>query len=223
MKKRILLLPGFIEDAFIFDEIKSSFSEYELVFVDYRKTLDDCNLSEIDVWSFTKKLIQNYAIQKTDIVIGHSMGGYFSLVIREQIDTEICMIASFSDPKKVRRVSQNRFLTVLVAQTGFIKSQFIERMMIKPCIGKYFEDINTRVVSNMHTFSNSQLAKMVKLSFGEKIKSTKKNPLRIHATNDTIVRPPDEAFYEVKLGHFCLFLEPKEVLKPIDIWLNEIK
>lgn len=223
IKQRIILLPGFSEDAYIFDEIKSSFSDYELVFVDYRNALEKHSLSTIDVWKFSKSLIEQYKITATDKLIGHSMGGYFSFVIRELISAEISMIASFSDPNKVRRITQNRFITIFIAKTGIIKTDFFQKFLKKPTKGKYYESVHDKVMQNMKTFSSSQLAKMVKMSFGEKVKSKFKNPLRIHAKNDSIVRAPDEEYVEVKLGHFCLILEPKEVLTPILNWLNKNK
>lgn len=222
-KRRIILLPGFSEDAFIFDEIKTSFIDFELVFVDYRKTLAECNLRNIDVWEFTKKLIKNYSITESDLLIGHSMGGYFSFAIRELISAEICMIASFNDPNKINRITKSKFISVLIARTGFIKSNYFQSMIKKPTIGKYFEKIFNAVIVNMKTFSHSQIAKMTALSFGDKLMSEKPNPLRIHARNDKIVRIPDDEFSEAKMGHFCLVLEPKEVLIPILNWLTKNK
>jgi len=224
IKQRIFLLPGFAEDAFIFDEIKNSLSDYELVFVDYRKTLDFFStIKDIDIWEFSKKLIENYSIGKNDLLIGHSMGGYFSFAIRELIHTEICMIASFNDQQKIFRITQNKSLTVFVAKSGFLCTKLGQYIMKKPGKGTYLEKVNDAVITNLKTFTNSQIGKMVTLSFGTKLKSEKENPLRIHAKNDKVVRIPDEAFYEVKLGHFCLMLEPEEVLKPIQNWLNENK
>ena len=220
-KQRIVLLPGFSEDAYIFDKLKAYFNDYELVFVDYREALNKHSLSEIDVWKFNDSLIQQYAIAKTDKLIGHSMGGYFSFLIREKLACEICMIASFSDPNKVKRITKNQFITKLTAQSGLLKTDLFQSFIKKPTKGKYFEKEYEKVMQNMKTFTSTQLAKMAKMSFGNKIESKFENPLRIHATNDTIVRTPDEKYFEIKLGHFCLMLEPQEVIKPIQKWLQD--
>lgn len=215
MKQRILFLPGFGEDAFIFSALRKYFTDYTIVDVNYRKSLDVFSTSEIDVWKMSKTLIDAYQITEADILLGHSMGGYFSFVIRELISCQIIMLASFNDPNKVRRVIYNKTFNLSLAKLGFLNKTWFQNYLLKPSKGKYFEKEVTQVVRNFNSFSKSQLTKMMKLSFGEKIHSEHENPVRIHAKNDTVVRPPDEKYFECTLGHFCLLLEVDFIAKII--------
>lgn len=220
MEQKIYLLPGFGEDAFVFDALKVYFKNYKLIDVNYRKSLDDIKYSEIDVWLFAKKLIKEYEITTNDILIGHSMGGYFSFVIRELISCEIVMVASFSDPNKVRRAVNKKWVNLAIAKLGLLGTSFFQNVLLKPSKGKYFEKEVEKVVRNFSSFSRSQISKMMKLSFGKPIISNLENPLRIHAKDDVIVRPPDEKYAVCSLGHFCLILEDKVIA---EIILSELQ
>jgi hypothetical protein len=221
MKQRILLLPGFGEDAFAFEKVRKYFKEYQLVDVNYRNSLDQLSFSDIDVWKLSKLLVAEYQITKNDILIGHSMGGYFSFVIRELVFCEIVLVASFSNPQKVKRVVYNKWFNLSLAKLGLLHKKFFQNYLLKPYRDKYFEKEMQNVVQNFNTFSTAQLSKMMKLSFGEEVESTLKNPLRIHAKNDRVVSVPDEKYESCNLGHFCMHLEEELVAKIILNWLKK--
>jgi hypothetical protein len=46
--------------------------------------------------------------------------------------------------------------------------------------------------------------------------------LRIHATADPIVKPPDEQYVKVDGHHFTLYTHPKQVYEPIVHFLHRI-
>ena len=200
-------LPGFGEDSFVFDDLKKYFPHYQIIDVNYRASLDKISFATINVGFFCKQLIQEYGITKDDILIGHSMGGYFSFVIREIVLCQIVMLASFSNPNKIVRLVRKQWVNVAMAKMGFLRKTFFQNLLLKASKGKYFEQEVEKVIRNLSNFSTAQISKMMKLSFGKPVQTVLENPLRIHAENDVIVRPPDEPYELCTLGHFCLILE----------------
>lgn len=221
MQKKIYLLPGFGEDCFCFDQLVPFLSEFELIKVDYRPSLDKFILPFINLRNFSKQLIEDYDIQKEDKLIGHSMGGYFAFSIRELIGSHICMIASFSDPKKlfhffpaVPRITQFNILS------GLIKTDSAKTFLLNKIKDEKTKNIQKVVMENFNTFSNIQLAKMMEMNYERKIKSYYPNPLRIHDPNDKVVNAPDEEFVPIGGGHFCLNIYPEDTINAMAAFLN---
>lgn len=212
MTKRIFLLPGFGEDVFAFDELVSFIKGYTIIGVDYRPVLNKFIFPVITRRQFAKRLVDHYGITSEDKLIGHSMGGYFAAQIRELQGNDICMIASFSDPKKVRHVlpQMPRFSQV-AALTGFVKTGYSRKFLLDRAREEHYRIVLDRVLKNFKKFSNLQLALMSEMNYENKIDSFLPNPLRIHDRHDRVVSPPDEEFVQVNGGHFCLNLYPEEV------------
>ena len=211
MLQKIYFLPGFGEDSFVFDNLKKYFINYQIIDVNYRVSLDKISFATIDVRLLCQQLILEYGITKDDILIGHSMGGYFSFVIRETILCQIVMLASFSNPNKIVRLVRKQWVNVAMAKMSLLHKAFFQNFLLKASKGKYFEQEIEKVIRNFSNFSTAQISKMMKLSFGKPIQSVLENPLRIHAKDDIIVRPPDEPYELCSLGHFCLILETEVI------------
>lgn len=213
MKKRIFLLPGFGEDAFSFDEIRPFLKDFDVIDVDYRKSLRKFIFPFINVKNFAKQLIKDNHINADDKLIGHSMGGYFSFQIREIQDNPICMIASFNDPAKIFHTFPDYpRITQLAALTGFVKTTYLKKMLLDKIKDTKIREIQSAVMDNFDTFSNIELSLMAEMNYAPKIKSIKPNPLRLHSSKDRVVMPPDESFVEIDGGHFCQNLYPKETI-----------
>lgn len=222
MQKRIFLLPGFGEDTFCFNELIPFINKhnYKIIHIDYRPVLDKFTFPLITVQQFSRQLIKNYNIQKEDKLIGHSMGGYFSFQIRELIGTEICMIGSFNDPKKVLHiVPQFPRITLIAAMTGLVKTSFLKKFLLSKITDERVKEIQSRIMDNFDTFSDNELALMIEMNYQKKIISSKPNPLRIHDKADRIISPPDESYFQVKGGHFCLNLHPGETYEFMKVFL----
>ena len=220
MKKRIFLLPGFGEDAFCFDEIRPYLDKFELINVEYRRTLNKFIFPFINVRKFAGQLIRDFDIRSEDKLIGHSMGGYFSFQIREIQDNEICMISSFNDPKKTYHIFPEfpRF-TQFATLSGLVKLPLISKYLLDKIKDEKIRVIQEKVMQNFKTFNNFQLALMAEMIYEPKINSSKPNPLRIHALKDRVIMPPDEPFIEIGGGHFCQNLYPKETMAAMEVFL----
>jgi len=213
MQKRLFLLPGFGEDTFCFNELIPFINQhkYEIIHVDYRPVLDKFTFPVITVQQFARQLIRIYGIRNGDKLLGHSMGGYFSFQIRELIDTDICMIGSFNDPKKViHMLPQFPRITLLAALTGLVKKKFLKNYLLAKIKDERYREIQSKIMDNFDNFTDNELALMIEMNYQHKIPSSLPNPLRLHDKADRIVAAPDEPYIQIKGGHFCLNLYPEE-------------
>lgn len=213
MQKRLFLLPGFGEDTFCFNELIPFINQhkYEIIHVDYRPVLDKFTFPVITVQQFARQLIRIYGIRNGDKLLGHSMGGYFSFQIRELIDTDICMIGSFNDPKKViHMLPQFPRITLLAALSGLVKKKFLKDYLLAKIKDERYREIQSKIMDNFDNFTDNELALMIEMNYQQKINSSLPNPLRIHDKADRIVAAPDEPYVQIGGGHFCLNLYPEE-------------
>jgi hypothetical protein len=87
------------------------------------------------------------------------MGGYFSFQIRELIGTEICMIGSFNDPKKViHMLPQFPRITLLAAMTGLVKKNFLKKYLLSKIKDERIKDIQSKIMDNFDNFTDNELA-----------------------------------------------------------------
>lgn len=221
MTKRIFLLPGFGEDVFAFDELVSYIKGYTIIGVDYRPVLNKFVFPIITRKQFAKRLTEHYGITPDDKLIGHSMGGYFAAQVRELQGNDICMIAAFSDPSKIRHVLPQlpRFSQV-AALTGFVKSGYSRNYLLDRVHEEHYKMALERVLKNFKKFSNLQLALMSEMNYEAKIDSFLPNPLRIHDRRDRVITAPDEDYVQVNGGHFCQNLYPEEVYEAMREFLG---
>jgi hypothetical protein len=219
--KKLFLLPGFGEDGFCFDEIRSGFEKYEVIDIDYRPVLNRFVFPFITRYQFALQLIKYYNINPHDKLIGHSMGGYFSFQIREIQGNDICMVGAFSDPKKLIHFMPKfpRF-SQLMAISGIIKTDYTKQNLTVRSKDEKIRKALTKAIDNFKTFSNIQLAKMSEMCYVDEIPSSKPNPLRIHDKGDRVVAPPDEPYVQIGGGHFPIQVFPQETLEMMKDFLK---
>lgn len=213
MNNRILLLPGFGEDTYCFNEIIPYIKGYQLIHIDYRPVLKEFIFPFISVKQFAIALIRHYKITSKDKLIGHSMGGYFSFQIREILENKICMISGFSDTKKTIHLFPrfSRF-TQLTAITGLSKTEIVRNYMKSRVKDENYKSILDYTMRNFRYFTNIELGLMTEMLYEKGIPSKLPNPLRIHDRADRVIAPPDEPYHQVRGGHFCLNLFPEETI-----------
>jgi len=223
MKKRLFLLPGFGEDTFCFNEIIPFLNQhkYEIIHVDYRPVLDKFVFPLITVQQFSRQLIKHYDITSNDKLVGHSMGGYFSFQIRELIGTEICMIGSFNDPKKlIHMLPQFPRITLIAALTGLVKTKWLKNYLLSKIKDVKYKQIQEKIMDNFDSFTDNELSLMIEMNYQKKIDSKLPNPLRIHDKSDRVVAFPDEPYIQIAGGHFCLNLYPAETYEAMKEFLT---
>ncbi|MEZ5004553.1 MAG: alpha/beta hydrolase [Chitinophagales bacterium] len=220
MKQKLYLLPGFGEDHRCFRNLKPFLRDYELVDVDYRPILQKIPIWDTTPTQLAKGIIRTYGIQPTDILIGHSMGGYFSHVISHLEGNDSCLIGSFTDPNKIIRLSQSKLFNTLVTGSGLVKTPIMRKYIAERPRDERIKREMLTIHKNFNSFSNMAMAQLSILSFGEDLPPSSTQPLHIHAKDDTVVRPPDAPYEKVRGGHFCLVFHPDEVHEKMQTWLT---
>ncbi len=225
MISRIFILPGFGVNSVMYEPLASYLESqgFQVKHIDYRQILPQVSLTQMTGIDIVQKIIKHYRILPEDKLIGHSTGGYFSFLIREIQQNEICMISSFSDcKKKIVHFLPSPYFTPILSLTGFIKSSYSKNHMLSKIKGRDIEKPTMEVMEHFSDFSNEDLFKLSwVITFDEKPISRLPNPLRIHSKEDRVVRAPDEPYVKVKGAHFPLQLDFEGVVEAMQDFLKK--
>ncbi|RMG19259.1 MAG: hypothetical protein D6730_21815 [Bacteroidetes bacterium] len=221
--RRIFLLPGFGEDVRIFRKLRPYLQGFELVDVEYEAVLNRFHLFNIHIQAFARQLATEYKMDQHDILIGHSFGGYTAHAIRQQLACEACLIASFTDPAKVRRrKGVSRWNNVPLIMLGMLKSAKARSVIEQVYAGRESLEEILSVMDNFRNFRQVNLAKQDLMMWQKPIPLRLEPSLRIHSRADRIVRYPDEPFEEVPGDHFNLVVHHQAVGELVAAWLQRL-
>ena len=114
---KVILIPGFGEEPYIFDKIEPHIPGEKMVIKNWTllQEVFEQNLTVLDYAIF---LIDKYNIQRHDTVIGHSMGGWIALQIKQLTGCRVIQVSSWTNGKKVVTVPLNRKLMSWMAKKG---------------------------------------------------------------------------------------------------------
>lgn len=230
-RQRVLLLPGFGEDRRIFRYLRRFMADFEIVDVCYRENLGRFTLKELHLDPFVENLIEDYAITRQDLLVGHSMGGFLSHHIRQRVKCANFMIASFTDSRKLSPVINNKRLTKFFASRGWIKS-FMYKQLVELIYAKRKSLEELRVTFEaFDTYTNEELTKQLKLILdrpGGVLNWLRSKPkydlapdMMVHPRQDDIVAAPEEKHIKVDGDHFALATHSVAVGHILTKWLAE--
>ena len=148
------------------------------------------------------------------------MGGYFGYAISTLQGNPVVMLGSYSDTSKIVRMTQNKFFNFGFVGSGLIKTTLMKLYISQRTNNKQFLPEMLDIQDNFRSFTNTDMLKMLQLSYGEALPPPLAEPLRIHALDDAIIRPPDQEFIQVNGGHFSLLFHPEEVFNGMQTWLD---
>ncbi len=231
-RKRIVLLPGFGEDKRIFRKLKPYLHGYDLLHVDYRSVLHLFSPEDIIVEDFVAALHAHYSINKEDILIGHSLGGYISHVLRQQLGCDNCLIASFTETKKIKLPFNYKKLVKWFTNKGFFTSPTLKQLIRL----KYHNKPSMPEIENslevIQQYGKEDIYKLIRMiqprSRGilDWLRS-KPAPLRpsliLHPVKDLIVARPSEPHIPIPGDHFSHATHPEIVGGHIAKWLLRLK
>lgn len=218
---RIFFISGFGEEVSIFDKIRP-FIPGEKVFIDNWTLLADVPENGLNVQVYAQYLIKRFQIKKEDVVIGHSMGGWIGLHVKQLTGCRIVQIASWTNLRKIICLPIERHLMYWLAKKGFGFNPLVLRVLI----WLYYENKPSREVfiaifERIRMGDKSIAAKQLMVIFNPvKEPAQVSVDVRIHSKKDHIVKPPDQDFYCVPGDHFSLYTFPHAVSKPIAAFFN---
>ncbi|MCW3107307.1 MAG: hypothetical protein JWQ09_1813 [Segetibacter sp.] len=221
---RIFFIPGLGEETFIFDKIQP-FIPGEKIFIDNWRLLADIPEKDLTALVYAAYLIEHFKICKEDVVIGHSLGGWVAVYIKQLVNCPIIQIASWTDMKKVMKPFPNRHILYWFTKQGWGLNPLVCNIIVTL---KYkheaSKEIFKTIFEKLRTGNKEIVAKQLMIVYNPVEQAVTAIPeLRIHAKTDKIVRPPDQPYSEVPGDHFTLYTYPETVYKPITAFLKSFK
>lgn len=213
---RIFFIPGFGEEAWIFDKI-SPHIPGEKVFIDNWQSIGERQRADITALAFASELVVRYGITSEDLVIGHSMGGWIAYHIKHMLQCPIVQIASWTDERKVVKLMPNQALMDWCVKRGLIFNRLVLRYLLRKSYkgkasAEVFKPVFERLIEGPRENVVNQL-RVVNSTAPDDL--TVAPDLRIHARRDPIIRFPDQPALEVPGDHFTLWTHPESVYLPI--------
>ncbi|MCC9168075.1 alpha/beta fold hydrolase [Pontibacter harenae] len=218
---RVFLVPGFGEDASIFDKIYPHLPG-EKIFLNPWELLGNQPRPELNALQYAKQLVNWHAIKQEDILIGHSTGGWVALYIKHILNCSIIQISSWTEKEKVVKPSTNTKLVYWLTKKGLLFNSLTKRLLIKKNYqGKPSAPVFAFVFDKLIKGNKNNVNNQLRLIFNDVPEPVTVEPdIRIHAKPDNIVKYPDQPFLEVPGDHFSLYTHPEEVYAPIVAFLE---
>lgn len=215
--KRLLLLPGYLEDGTIFDTLRpllplaAEVLAIELApeFVQWRPA------GAANVVTFARYLIQRYHIGPQDVLIGHSMGGWIAAHIKAQTGATAVLLSSFTDPRKVVARARNPLLLALYAWSGLGRSRWLRARAKREYRFDESRALFGQLADGMARHPRRYVHRQLQVLFAPVPPLPVQPELRVHARADNVVLPPDEPFVAIPGDHFAHYYYPALVAEAI--------
>lgn len=213
---RIFLIHGYVENPTIFDRLSPLLPAITLVRIDLASEfLRWQPAGRINVRLLAQYLTDAYAITASDVLIGHSMGGWIGIHIKQLTNAKTVQIASWTDPQRIRLPLRNLGVLKFLLYAGVLQSRPLLRYFLKKYPFPESADLYGVLVDGMKTISRRYMYQQFRTLLAEAPPLTVRPDLRIHARRDNIIAPPTEPFVDVPGDHFSLVYHPEQVAAPI--------
>ena len=215
--KRLLLLPGYLEDATVFDTLRPLLPpaaevlaiELEPEFAQWRP------LGAINAVTFARHLTQRHHIGPEDMLIGHSMGGWLAAHLKAQTGATAVLLSSFTDQSKVVSRARNPLLLALYAWSGVGRSRWLRERAKRGYLFDESRELYGQLADSMARHPRRYVHQQLQVLFAPVPPLAVLPELRIHALADNVVRPPDEPFVTIPGDHFAYYYHPELVAAAI--------
>lgn len=216
MPNRIFLIHGYVEDTTIFDQLISLLPPADFVRINLADEFGRWQPNgPVNVRFVAQYLTDQYKISVDDVVIGHSMGGWVAINIKQVSGAAAVQVASFTNQKKIRFPTNNLTILKLLLNSGVTQGRTLNNYFIKQYPFAESRELYTRLVSGSMQMPRLYLWQQLQTLFATVPPLTVQPDLRIHARRDSVVGVPDETFVEVPGDHFGLVFHPELVAAPI--------
>jgi hypothetical protein len=174
----------------------------------------------IDVRLLAQYLIDHYSITSRDVVIGHSLGGWTAINIKQLCGAAAIQLASWTDQKKIKFPVHNLRVIKFFVSSGITQSRTLNSVLKKLYPFPESRDLYNHLIDSLMQMTRLYVWQQLQALFAPVPALTVQPDLRVHARPDSIVAPPDEPFVEVPGDHFNLVFYPELVAKPIRALLS---
>lgn len=223
MPKRLLLLHGYTEDASIFAPLLPLLpAGLPVVPIELPEALANWRPARgpINVATVAARLVEVYHIEPQDVLLGHSMGGWLASYVKQQTGATAILLSSFTDQRQI--VSANRRLGYLrlLVYSGLMQSQWLSGRFKQRYRREESRALYHQLVDGTRRLSRRHLYQQLQVLFAPAPPLTAAPDLRLHATRDNIIRPPQEAYVEIPGDHFGHYYNPQLVVDAIRPYLQ---
>ncbi len=219
---RLIFIPGLGEDEKVFDNVLPLIRGEKLVLSTWNLH-GDLPRGKVTATDIARELVEQYSITKDDVLIGHSMGGWIALFVKEFTGCKIIQVASFT--------SHNRVI-VPISNHQIIKWAVKNHLFFNPVIRWLVLKIqyNTKPSKQWLTYifnllkngnKNNVINQLTVALTPIQTKNNIEPDLHIHSKKDLIVRPPKEVYVQIPGDHFSILTHPAEAAAAINSFLKE--
>lgn len=221
MPDRIFLIHGYVEDSTIFDNLVPLLPSANYVRINLADEFGRWQpTGPVNVRWLAQYLTDHYSITADDVVIGHSMGGWTAIHIKQVSGAAAVQLASFTNQRKILFPTDNLTVLRLLLRSGVTQSRSLNNFFKKKYPFAESRELYNRLIDESMRMPRRYVWQQIQILFAKVPPLTVQPDLRIHARPDNIVAPPDEAFVEVPGDHFSLFFHPELVAAPIRTLLS---
>jgi len=215
--KRLLLLPGYLEDTTVFDTLRPLLPpaqqvlaiELEPEFAQWRPS------GLVNAVTFARHLVQRYHIGPQDVLIGHSMGGWIAAHLKAQTGATAVLLSSFTDQHKVVARARNPLLLALYAWSGVGRSRWLRERAKRTYRFDESRALYGQLADSMARHPRRYVHRQLQVLFAPVPPLAVLPELRVHSRADNVVLLPDEPFVEIPGDHFAHYYYPELVAAAI--------
>lgn len=213
---RLILIHGYVEAPSIFDNLAPLLLPAYLVPIDLKDEFVRWSpKGRINARQLAQFLVSQYEITAEDVLIGHSMGGWIAINIKELTGATTIQLASFTDQKKINFPVKNLGLLSWMLNSGIVQSGWLNKRLMKLYPFAESKAMYDSLVTESMKMSRPYIYQQLMTLFAPVPPLTVQPDLRIHARPDNIVYFPSETCVDVPGDHFSLYFYPEIVAEPI--------
>lgn len=218
---RLIFIPGFAEDEKIFGKLTPLLDGEKLVLNSW-KLVGDQHRANFNALKFAHEFVETYSISKSDILIGHSMGGWIAYFVKHLVGCPIIQVASLTNTDRIKPPVFHSGLMYWFIRKGLAFNRFTTWLSSFGLYHHHYShDIFMYFAGLLRRGDRENIVNQLKLLLTPVDEVITVEPdVRIHGTEDNILRPPVESFYEVSGDHFILYTNAGPVAFTIKSFLK---
>ena len=215
--KRLLLLPGYTEDSGIFAPLLPLLPPgLPVVPVALPDALAHWQpAGPVNVATVAQRLAEFYHITGTDVLLGHSMGGWLAAYVKQQTGCAAVLLSAFTNQRQIVAATRRLGWLRLLVYSGLMQSSWLSGRFKRRYRRDESRALYHQLVDGTGRLSRRQLYQQLQVLFAPAPPLTVRPDLRLHARRDNIIRAPQEAYLEIPGDHFGHYFYPRQVAAAI--------